>query len=77
MGGGASQPLNLQLEGDNVFSHPGIGNFEEGHKPNHATDLNLIWDVFSKMACPFRVASMDELKSLILRGMDDINPVSR
>ena len=42
MGGGASQPLNLQLEGDNVFSHPGIGNFEEGHKPNHATDLNLI-----------------------------------
>src|SRR5450756_2415244 len=53
------------------------GRFEYVHTPKHGSWLNLIECAFSKMARTFlrhiRVASVDELKTRILQGIDEIN----
>ena len=53
------------------------GRFEYVHTPKHGSWLNLIECVFSKMARTFlrhiRVASVDELKMRILKGVDEMN----
>lgn len=53
------------------------GRFEYVHTPKHGSWLNLIECVFSKMARTFlrhiRVASLDELKTRILKGVDEMN----
>lgn len=53
------------------------GRFEYVHTPKHGSWLNLIECVFSKMARTFlrhiRVASLDELKARILKGVDEMN----
>lgn len=53
------------------------GRFEYVHTPKHGSWLNLIECVFSKMARTFlrhiRVASLDELKTRILQGVDEMN----
>ena len=58
-----------------LASHP--GRFEYVHTPKHGSWLNLIECAFSKMARTFlhhiRVASKDELKSRILKGIAEIN----
>jgi len=52
--------------------HP--GRFEYVHTPKHGSWLNLVESSFSKMARSFlrhiRVASLDELKQRILKGID-------
>ena len=54
-----------------------LGRFEYVHTPKHGSWLNLIECAFSKMARTFlrhiRVNSIDELKSRILKGIDEIN----
>jgi transposase len=51
--------------------------FEYVHTPKHGSWLNLIECAFSKMARTFlrhiRVASLDELKTRILKGVDEMN----
>ena len=58
-----------------LASHP--GRFEYVHTPKHGSWLNLIECAWSKMARTFlrhiRVASKDELKSRILKGIAEIN----
>ena len=53
------------------------GRFEYVHTPKHGSWLNLIECAFSKMARTFlrhiRVASIDELKVRILKGIDEMN----
>lgn len=53
------------------------GRFEYVHTPKHGSWLNLIECAFSKMARTFlrhiRVASVDELKRRILKGIDEFN----
>ena len=53
------------------------GRFEYVHTPKHGSWLNLIECVFSKMARTFlrhiRVASIAELKTRILKGIDEMN----
>ena len=53
------------------------GRFEYIHTPKHGSWLNLIECVFSKMARTFlrhiRVTSLDELKTRILKGVDEMN----
>ena len=53
------------------------GRFVYVHTPKHGSWLNLIEAVFSKMARTFlrhiRVASKDELKERIMRGIAEIN----
>jgi transposase len=53
------------------------GRFEYIHTPKHGSWLNLIECAFSKMARTFlrhiRVASVDELKTRILKGIDEFN----
>ena len=53
------------------------GRFECVHTPKHGSWLNLIECAFSKMARTFlrhiRVASVNELKARILKGIDEIN----
>jgi transposase len=53
------------------------GRFEYVHTPKHGSWLNLIECAFSKMARTFlrhiRVDSIDELKTRILKGIDEIN----
>ena len=53
------------------------GRFEYVHTPKHGSWLNLIECAFSKMARTFlrhiRVASLDELKTRILKGVDEMN----
>ena len=53
------------------------GRFEYVHTPKHGSWLNLIESVFSKMARSFlrhiRVASLDELRPRILKGIDEMN----
>lgn len=53
------------------------GRFQYVHTPKHGSWLNLIECVFSKMARTFlrhiRVASLDELKARILKGIDEMN----
>ena len=53
------------------------GRFEYVHTPKHGSWLNLIECAFSKMARTFlrhiRVASVAELKTRILQGIDEIN----
>lgn len=53
------------------------GRFEYVHTPKHGSWLNLIECCFSKMARTFlrhiRVTSLDELKTRILKGIDEIN----
>jgi len=53
------------------------GRFEYVHTPKHGSWLNLIECAFSKMARTFlrhiRVASIDELKARILKGIDEMN----
>ena len=53
------------------------GRFEYVHTPKHGSWLNLIECAFSKMARTFlrhvRVASIDELKTRILKGIDEMN----
>ena len=53
------------------------GRFEYVHTPKHGSWLNLIECAFSKMARTFlrhiRVASLDELKTRILKGIDEMN----
>jgi len=53
------------------------GRFEYVHTPKHGSWLNLIESTFSKMARTFlrhiRVASIDELKTRILKGIDEFN----
>ncbi len=53
------------------------GRFEYVHTPKHGSWLNLIECAFSKMARTFlrhiRVASLDELKARILKGIDEMN----
>jgi len=53
------------------------GRFEYVHTPKHGSWLNLIESVFSKMSRTFlrhiRVGSIDELKTRILKGVDEIN----
>jgi len=47
------------------------------HTPMHGSWLNLIESVFSKMARSFlrhlRVASIEELRARILKGVDEMN----
>lgn len=53
------------------------GRFEYVHTPKHGSWLNLIECAFSKMARTFlrhiRVASIEELKARILKGIEEIN----
>ena len=53
------------------------GRFEYVHTPKHGSWLNLIESAFSKMARSFlrhiRVASLDELNTRILQGIDEMN----
>ena len=53
------------------------GRFEYVHTPKHGSWLNLIECAFSKMARTFlrhiRVKSIDELKSRILKGIEEFN----
>lgn len=53
------------------------GRFEYVHTPKHGSWLNLIECAFSKMSRTFlrhiRVGSIDELKTRILKGIDEIN----
>ncbi len=53
------------------------GRFEYVHTPKHGSWLNLIECAFSKMARTFlrhiRVGSVDELKTRILKGVDEMN----
>ena len=53
------------------------GRFECVHTPKHGSWLNLIECAFSKMARTFlrhiRVASVNELKTRILKGIDELN----
>ena len=53
------------------------GRFEYVHTPKHGSWLNLIESVFSKMARSFlrhiRVASIDELRARILKGIEEMN----
>ena len=53
------------------------GRFEYVHTPKHGSWLNLIECAFSKMARTFlrhiRVDSIDELKTRIMKGIDEIN----
>lgn len=53
------------------------GRFEYVHTPKHGSWLNLVESAFSKMARTFlrhiRVASVDELKRRILKGIDEMN----
>lgn len=53
------------------------GRFEYVRTPKHAFWLNLIECAFSKMACTFlrhiRVASVEELKARILKGVHKMN----
>lgn len=53
------------------------GRFEYVHTPKHGSWLNLVESAFSKMARTFlrhiRVASLDELKQRILKGIDEMN----
>lgn len=53
------------------------GRFEYVHTPKHGSWLNLVESVFSKMARSFlrhiRVASLDELKQRILKGIEEMN----
>ena len=53
------------------------GRFEYVHTPKHGSWLNLIECAFSKMARTFlrhiRLASLDELKTRILTGIDEMN----
>jgi transposase len=53
------------------------GRFEYVHTPKHGSWLNLIECAFSKMARTFlrhiRVKSIDELKTRILKGIDEFN----
>ena len=53
------------------------GRFEYVHTPKHGSWLNLVESTFSKMARSFlrhiRVASLDELKQRILKGIDEMN----
>jgi transposase len=53
------------------------GRFAYVHTPKHGSWLNLIEAVFSKMARTFlrhiRVASKDELKQRIARGIAEMN----
>lgn len=58
-----------------LAEHP--GRFEYVHTPKHGSWLNLMESAFSKMARSFlrhiRVSSLDELKSRILKGIDEMN----
>jgi transposase len=53
------------------------GRFEYVHTPKHGSWLNLVESSFSKMARSFlrhiRVASLDELRERILKGIDEVN----
>jgi transposase len=53
------------------------GRFEYVHTPKHGSWLNLVESAFSKMARSFlrhiRVASLEELKTRILKGIDEMN----
>ena len=53
------------------------GRFEYVHTPRHGSWLNLIEAAFSRMAHTFlrhiRVGSLDELRSRILQGIDEMN----
>ena len=53
------------------------GRFEYAHTPKHGSWLNLVESSFSKMARTFlrhiRVASLDELRQRILKGIDEMN----
>jgi transposase len=53
------------------------GRFEYVHTPTHGSWLNLVETVFSKMARTFlrhiRVASLEELKHRILKGIAEMN----
>ncbi len=53
------------------------GRFEYVHTPKHGSWLNLVESSFSKMARSFlrhiRVASLDELRQRILKGIDEMN----
>lgn len=53
------------------------GRFEYVHTPKHGSWLNLIECAFSKMARTFlrhiRVVSLDELKTRIIKGIDEMN----
>jgi transposase len=55
--------------------HP--GRFEYVHTPKHGSWLNLVESTFSKMARSFlrhiRVSSLDELKTRILTGIEEMN----
>ena len=52
------------------------GRFEYVHTPKHGSWFNLVESAFSKMARSFlrhiRVASLDELKARILKGIDEM-----
>jgi transposase len=58
-----------------LAEHP--GRFSYVHTPKHGSWLNLIESVFSKMARTFlrhiRVASKDELKDRIMKGIAEMN----
>lgn len=53
------------------------GRFEYVHTPKHGSWLNLVESSFSKMARSFlrhiRVASLDELRQRIIKGIDEMN----
>jgi transposase len=55
--------------------HP--GRFEYVHTPKHGSWPNLVESTFSKMARSFlrhiRVSSLDELKTRILKGINEMN----
>lgn len=58
-----------------LASHP--GRFEYVHTPKHGSWLNLVESTFSMMARSFlrhiRVASLEELKQRILKGIEEMN----
>ena len=62
-----------------IFLATRPGRFEYIHTPKHGFWLNLIECASSEMARTFlrhiRVASLDELKARLLKGIDEISPL--
>ena len=73
------QPIGLTSHEFRVLAYLASrpGRFEYVHTPKHGSWLNLVESAFSKMARSFlrhiRVASLDELRTRILKGIDEMN----
>ncbi len=77
--GNSCRKRGIQFHGILELANSAPTPFEYVHTPKHGSWLNLIECAFSKMARTFlrqiRVASVDELKTRILKGIDEMNQV--